>query len=223
MITFKKISLTGLQLLLVMVGYTQIITNAKKWKYTACTTFNVPDSAMSEFQEYKNYVPKNNVLCLYFSAQSFEFDNNLYILFQYDSLFTNTGAYLDENQLAQTKACFKVDFKNHILINDKIYSLQNELNSLGDTIVKDQVYYKYAYKDLLFFAKNKISSVEDNFLTGNSPYIDIRRGNAKYEIKLIDPAMNIEPSKLLAAYTDQGKQISEEKMSILDFIVFKMN
>ncbi len=180
----------------------------------------LPDSILSKDLKVKAELNATKKICLYFTLYSFEVNNNFYITFEYDSLFSNTNKYIDEENLVNQKGCFQVNFIKKTFTGNSIFVLDEALTFAGDTSIRNTKYYAYLFKKLKLFSTKELISVENNLLTGNSDKIFIRNGNTEYEIKLLSKKINFDYLNCVTQYENINKPSSQMQKGILDFIIF---
>ncbi len=204
-------------------SYSQTNISANKWIYTVTYSSKLselPDSILSKDLKVKAELNATKKICLYFTLYSFEVNNNFYITFEYDSLFSNTNKYIDEENLVNQKGCFQVNFIKKTFTGNSIFVLDEALTFAGDTSIRNTKYYAYLFKKLKLFSTKELISVENNLLTGNSDKIFIRNGNTEYEIKLLSKKINFDYLNCVTQYENINKPSSQMQKGILDFIIF---
>jgi hypothetical protein len=204
-------------------SYSQTNVSANKWMYTVTYSSKLselPDSILSKDLKIKAELNTTKKICLYFTLYSFEVNSNLYITFEYDSLFSNTNKNIDEENLIKQKGCFQVNFIKKTFTGNSIFKLNESLTFNGDTSIRNTKYCIYLFKKLKLFSTKELISVENNFLTGNSDKILVGNGSTEYEIKLLSKKTNFNYLNRLAQFDNVNIPLSQMQKGILDFLIF---
>lgn len=157
-------------------------------------------------------------MSFYFNFISFEDNGKLYLNYSYDSassLLLNAG--INEEDLKAQKGNLQIDFASSTLTGDSIYKLDDKIKFIKDTIVNNEKIYLYHYKNYKIFTADEITSIEKNFLSAKSKFVEIFRNNYYYRLELIDNNFHCDNTDMVKMFRLPGaKPITNKKMGIIE-------